>query len=241
MFMPPFENPYWNEVPYMHGWLTMDASDLVELLSPPKGNDLYRNMTYNREKMQYAKPGEVCDFGVKKGDNTMNEKYEFVDDGFVVTAINDTAYIDTDTATLIAERNEARLAHVNTLRREDENKQKAKKAMTIENVIFNPPATIVFWADGTKTVVKCQSDGLGDVEPFDPEKGLAMAFMKKMLGNKGNYYNIVDKWVHPYWQDIYDRRAAEIEKELQEKFKEELNSKKCERSNSEGEKSNDIS
>ena len=26
---------------------------------------------------------------------------------------------------------------------------------TIKNVIFNPPATIVFWKDGTKTIVKC--------------------------------------------------------------------------------------
>ena len=26
----------------------------------------------------------------------------------------------------------------------------------IKNVIFNDPATIVFWTDGTKTVVKCQ-------------------------------------------------------------------------------------
>ena len=32
----------------------------------------------------------------------------------------------------------------------------------IENVIFNDPATIVFWDDGTKTVVKAQN------EPFDP-------------------------------------------------------------------------
>ena len=62
--------------------------------------------------------------------------------------------------------------------------------LTIKNVIFNEPATIVFWADGTKTVVKCQD---GDV--FDPEKGLAMAFMKKVLGNKGHYFETVKKWV----------------------------------------------
>lgn len=55
----------------------------------------------------------------------------------------------------------------------------------IKNVIFNEPATIVFWSDGTKTVVKA------DNEPFDPKKGLAMAVSKKMLGdNKSSYYNI---------------------------------------------------
>jgi hypothetical protein len=199
--MPPFGTTDWNEIPYMHGYLTMNASDLVEILSPPKGNDLYANLAYDKEKMQYVKPGEVCDFGVKKGDNNMT-KYEFMHDGFVATATPNTAeYIDTDDiGKLIAERDKARLDYVDVLRREHENEQKTKKAQTIKKVIFNPPATIVFWADGTKTVVKCQDDEAF----FDPEKGLAMAFMKKMLGNKGNYYNTVDKWVHPYWQKEFD-------------------------------------
>lgn len=55
----------------------------------------------------------------------------------------------------------------------------------ITKVIFNGPATIVFWKDKTKTVVKCDKDDV-----FDPEKGLAMAISKKFFGNKGNYYNI---------------------------------------------------
>ena len=59
----------------------------------------------------------------------------------------------------------------------------------IKDVIYNDPATIVFWEDGTKTVVKCKN------EKFDPEKGLVMVFSKKMLGNKGNYYNIFKKWL----------------------------------------------
>ena len=60
----------------------------------------------------------------------------------------------------------------------------------IKNVIFNDPATIVFWEDGTKTVVKCQ-----DGDEFDPEKGLAMAIVKKSYGNKGNYCNKLKKWL----------------------------------------------
>lgn len=60
----------------------------------------------------------------------------------------------------------------------------------IKNVIFNDPATIVFWEDGTKTVVKCQ-----DGDEFDPEKGLAMAIAKKAYGNKGSYYNKMKKWL----------------------------------------------
>ena len=64
----------------------------------------------------------------------------------------------------------------------------------IKDVIYNDPATIVFWEDGTKTVVKCKN------EKFDPEKGLAMAFSKKMLGNKGNYYNVFKKWMPDEWR-----------------------------------------
>lgn len=60
----------------------------------------------------------------------------------------------------------------------------------IKNVIFNDPATIVFWTDGTKTVVKCQ-----DGDEFNPETGLAMAISKKALGNKGNYCNEFKKWL----------------------------------------------
>lgn len=62
--------------------------------------------------------------------------------------------------------------------------------LEIKNVIFNDPATIVFWDDGTKTVVKCQP---GD--SFDSEKGLAMAITKKAYGNKGNYCNKMKKWL----------------------------------------------
>lgn len=70
---------------------------------------------------------------------------------------------------------------------------------TIKDVIFNNPATIVFWSDGTKTVVKCQD---GDI--YDPEKGLAMAISKKFLGNKGNYCNEINKWMDKYTEKIAD-------------------------------------
>lgn len=67
--------------------------------------------------------------------------------------------------------------------------QKTTYIPEIKSVIYSDPATIVFWKDGTKTVVKCKN------EKFDSEKGLAMAFSKKMLGNKGNYYNVFKKWL----------------------------------------------
>jgi hypothetical protein len=65
--------------------------------------------------------------------------------------------------------------------------------LVITNVIFNPPATIVFWSDKTKTVVKC-----GDQDIYDPEKGMAMAISRKMLGDKREYYNTFVHWMKKY-------------------------------------------
>ena len=69
-------------------------------------------------------------------------------------------------------------------------------SLTIKDVIFNPPATIVFWMDGTKTVVKDQGEVF-----YDPEKGMAMAVAKKAFGNQGNYYNQFSKYL-----DIYEKK-----------------------------------
>lgn len=65
-----------------------------------------------------------------------------------------------------------------------------KNIPEIVDVKFNGPATIVFWSDNTKTIVRCQE---GDY--FDPEKGLAMAIAKKYLGNHGNYFETMKKWI----------------------------------------------
>ena len=62
----------------------------------------------------------------------------------------------------------------------------------IKKVVFNDPATIIIWTDDTKTVVKAEN------EPFDPEKGMAMAIAKKVLGNKHDYYNTFVKWMKKY-------------------------------------------
>lgn len=46
----------------------------------------------------------------------------------------------------------------------------------VTKIVINVPATIVFWSDGTKTVVKCAKN-----ETFDAEKGVAKAITKKFL------------------------------------------------------------
>ena len=76
--------------------------------------------------------------------------------------------------------------------REAHNLSQMREHFRIKKVIFNDPATIILWRDGTKTVVKTQNG-----EKYDPEKGMAMAISKKCFGNAWGYYNIFKKWV-PY-------------------------------------------
>ena len=62
--------------------------------------------------------------------------------------------------------------------------------LEIKKVLYKNPATIVYWTDGNKTVVKCQRE-----DAYDPEKGLAMAILKKITGNTGCYYKEFKKWL----------------------------------------------
>lgn len=48
--------------------------------------------------------------------------------------------------------------------------------LAYRKIIFSGPCTIVLWADGTKTMAR-----VTEGETFDPEKGVAICFMKRML------------------------------------------------------------
>ena len=91
-------------------------------------------------------------------------------------------------------------------------KYNPRSTLPITNVIFAAPATIVFWNDGTKSVVKCEN------EVFDPEKGLAMAIAKRALGNKGNYYETFKKWVDPYVEKQAEIKAKEIDEYFKKRW-----------------------
>ena len=61
--------------------------------------------------------------------------------------------------------------------------------VSIRKVIFNDPATIVFWSDDTKTVVKGATE-----DTYDMEKGLAMAIVKKMAGNDNRFHKVFKQY-----------------------------------------------
>lgn len=89
--------------------------------------------------------------------------------------------------------------------------------MEISKVIFNPPATIVFWKDGEKTIVKC---GEGDI--FDQEKGLAMAICKRLFGSNKSGSDYYDEF-----SDIFDAmKSDDPEKAIAMKLIEKKKGKK---------------
>lgn len=95
----------------------------------------------------------------------------------------------------------------------------------IVDVIFSEPATIVFWSDNTKTVVKTQ-----DGESYDPEKGMAMAFCKKFIGdNKRDYYHTFLHYLKKYnkqqaqaeniYMDDFSNAAKHLEETIRSIFR----------------------
>lgn len=60
----------------------------------------------------------------------------------------------------------------------------------IKRVIFNGPATIVFWNDGTKTVVKCAEE-----EIYNKRTAIMWAIMKKAYGNSSRVNKAFDELI----------------------------------------------
>ena len=57
------------------------------------------------------------------------------------------------------------------------------KPVRLDHVVYNDPATIACWSDGTKTIVKC-----GTKDTYDPEKGLLLCIAKKVSDNGKDWY-----------------------------------------------------
>lgn len=62
--------------------------------------------------------------------------------------------------------------------------------LTIKKIMYKPPATIVFWNDGTKTVSVCEK---GDL--YNKELGFALCVLKKKYDNK-TIHEMLEKYVH---------------------------------------------
>lgn len=173
----------------------------VELIRELTGENYRSILKRGEEKMlRYLKDGEVyvLDTGnfdtikirtrfYRNGDSTIDLPREvFMALSHLFRYINH-GYVDTDILSWYPIHQYC-VNDVNCI-----NEIYSRREHEIKKVIFNEPATIVFWADGTKTVVKCSKDDI-----FDPEKGLAMAIAKKFFGNENGYSKNIKKWVDTY-------------------------------------------
>lgn len=113
--------------------------------------------------------------------------------------------------------------YYNTVMKNKEEYMKSRNNMSIKNIDFQPPLTVVIWEDGTKTFVKCADD-----EVFDPEKGAAMAIAKKALGDNYNYIEkisyYVNKWLKKdcskkYMKNKCNCNFTDIEKDIINKIR----------------------
>ena len=72
--------------------------------------------------------------------------------------------------------------------------------LTIEKVIYNPPATIILWNDGTKTMAKCDEE-----DTYDRATGFMLCVLKKKYGNK-----TVKKMFNRYVYDIPPKNSKGV-------------------------------
>ena len=88
----------------------------------------------------------------------------------------------------------------------------SRKDVTIKRIIFNGPATVVFWTDGTKTVVRYQD---GTEVTDDREKAVFAACAKKLMGTNTTGSNYLDR-IKP----AFDEAQADWDKRVAKKIKE---------------------
>lgn len=108
----------------------------------------------------------------------------------IIDELQDTAYITPM----------ARNPIIDTIRKAYTLSLRDCSVVDVKKIIFNPPATIVFWGDGTKTVVKTMSG-----ESFDMYHGFTAALAKKVYGNS----TLVRKIVHKFEDSYYKANAEE--------------------------------
>lgn len=125
---------------------------------------------------------------------------------------------DAKTAYLMKEKHMSDLKLADTRAKIEEYRKQQNIKNGIEKVIFNGPATIVRWRDGTKTVVKIHDEEAH----YDKEKALAMAIVKKMCGNTGRYYEIFKKWCPEEEEKELYHGLPNISNLFDDNFKEEM-------------------
>lgn len=84
----------------------------------------------------------------------------------------------------------------------------APQKASIHKIVFNGPATIVFWTDGTKTIVR-YNDKTETID--DREKAVFAACAKKLIGTNKTGSNYLDR-IKPAFDEAQEELAKRIAK-----------------------------
>jgi hypothetical protein len=90
----------------------------------------------------------------------------------------------------------------------------ANLGMYITKVLYNDPATVIFWSDGTKTISKVQK---GDT--YNKELGLTLCVLKKLVGSS-QVVSLLNEWI--------DEKSNYVDLKLIRAKKKEINKVKVE-------------
>ena len=80
--------------------------------------------------------------------------------------------------------------------------ERLSKLPEIKRITFDNPTTVVFWNDGSKTIVQCSAN-----DDFDKEYGVTMCFMKKIFGTRSEFMRQVEKGGTKKYQNKKEKKS----------------------------------
>lgn len=169
--------------------------------------------------------------GLDEYDVKIDEYKGYTSDGVFRFSSHQIEILDTDSdypMSITYDNRNFYKAIVNTFygrRNSKEETMKTVPTYAVKKIIYNPPATIVFWEDGSKTVVKCSKD-----DEYSPYFGFLAALAKKVYGNPSRVRKIIDKWAPEEEEHLNDiaktfKAATESIQSLEECFNKATNDK----------------
>lgn len=90
-------------------------------------------------------------------------------------------------------------------------KKQMVQTVYIKEVIYNKPATIVIWSDGTKTITRCSKE-----DNYDREVGLLYCVLKKLSTNSID--ELCDQWL-PIQENLIDEPIKVTLKDIRKNSK----------------------
>jgi len=85
--------------------------------------------------------------------------------------------------------------------------------LSVKQIIYSGPKTVVIWSDGSKTIISCS-----ETDTYDQYAGFCAAVTKKMFGSNSNIKKIIDKYAkvdRPMFSNNKSKPLTWAEKEVE--------------------------